>query len=67
VDIENYMTTDIIGGGTKFGVKGQNSEEKQSGKKGLSEYLPGNCKLCAKIEGRGAKPYFPPPVPPPLN
>ena len=61
MDIANYMTTDIIGGGTKFGVRGQNSEERQSRKKGLSEYLPGNCKFCHKIGG-GAKPYCPPPL-----
>jgi hypothetical protein len=48
VDIENYMTTYIIGGGTKFGVKGQYSKEKHSRKKkvfqniyqGIANFVP---------------------------
>ena len=53
------MTTDIIGGGTKFGVRGKIPRKSKAEKKGLSEYLPGNCKFCPKI-GAGAKPYCPP-------
>jgi hypothetical protein len=53
VDIENHMATDIIGGGTKFRVKGQNSEEQQSSKKRSFRIFTRELQILAQNWGGG--------------
>ena len=71
-NVAYYMTTDIIGGGTRLGVRGQHSEEKQQKKKKKKEKKKRKKRSFSKftrklqilpqnLGGGGAKPYCCPP------